>query len=132
MSTLKADTIVASDGTSPVALTKQSAAKAWTRFNPSTNTELDSLNQSSRSDDGGGLSTVNFTNSFNNANHAGVSNCSSGATPGTGDGANITAVFGQTTTLTKLAYGYSGNNSGSTWALFDYANQKAVIHGDLA
>jgi hypothetical protein len=29
MSTIKADTIVASDGTSPVTLTKQSAAKAW-------------------------------------------------------------------------------------------------------
>ena len=132
MSDLRVNTISASDGTSPVTLTKQSAAKAWTRFNPSTNTELDSLNQSSRSDDGVGLCTVNFTNSFNNANHAGVSNCSNGATPNTGDGANITSVFGQTTTLTKLAYGYSGNGTGTTWALFDYANQKAVIHGDLA
>jgi hypothetical protein len=32
MSTIKADTIVASDGTSPVTLTKQSAAKAWCRL----------------------------------------------------------------------------------------------------
>ena len=108
------------------------SAKAWTRFNPSTNTELDSLNQSSRSDDGAGLCTVNFTNSFNNANHAGVSDCSQGGTPSAGDGANISAVFGQTTTLTKLAYGYSGNAGGTTWALYDYASQKAVIHGDLA
>jgi len=29
MSTVKVDTLVASDGTSPVTLTKQSAAKAW-------------------------------------------------------------------------------------------------------
>ena len=108
------------------------SAKCWTRFNPSTNTEFNSLNQSSRSDDGVGLCTVNFTNSFNNANHAGVNNCSNGATPTSGDGANISSVFGQTTTSTKLAYGYSGNASGTTWALFDYANQKAVIHGDLA
>ena len=32
MSTLKADTLVASDGTSPVTLTKQHAAKAWVYF----------------------------------------------------------------------------------------------------
>jgi len=108
------------------------SAKAWTRFDPSTNTELDSLNQSSRSDDGTGLCTVNFTNSFNNANHAGVNNCAIGTAPSTGNGANIGSVFGQTTTLTKLAYGYSGNNGGTTWALYDYENQKAVIHGDLA
>ena len=32
MSTIKADTLVANDGTSPVTLTKQSAAKAWVYF----------------------------------------------------------------------------------------------------
>ena len=129
---LTAVTTVPSEGGAVTTNLVQGLAKAWTRFNPSTNTELDSLNQSSRSDDGGGLCTVNFTNSFNNANHAGVSDCSNGATPTTGDGANISAVFGQATTLTKLAYGYSGNNGGTTWALYDYENQKAVIHGDLA
>ena len=37
MSTIKADTIVASDGTSPVTLTKQHAAKAWVRFHTADN-----------------------------------------------------------------------------------------------
>ena len=128
-----ADTIETGAGADiPTSYVVEGSAKAWSRFDPSTNTELDSLNQSSRSDDGVGLCTVNFTNSFNNANHAGVSDCSFGTAPTTGSGANITNVFGQTTTLTKLAYGYSGNSGGVTWALFDYNNQKAVIHGDLA
>jgi hypothetical protein len=35
MSTLKADTIVAADGSSPVTLTKQSAAKVWVFYNSS-------------------------------------------------------------------------------------------------
>ena len=141
MSEIKVDTLTgkttANDITVTVGATatmslEQGLAKCWTRFNPSSNAELDSLNQSSRSDDGAGLCTVNFTNSFNNANHAGVSNCADGSTPTTGAGANISAVFGQTTALTKLAYGYSGSGSGTTWYLFDYGNQKAIIHGDLA
>lgn len=132
MSELRADTITASDGSSPVTLTKQSAAKAWTRFDPSTNTEYDSLNQSSRTDDGSGLCTVNFVNSFDNAYHAGMNNCAAGNTPTTGDGANLGVVFGQTTSVTKLAYGWAGSGAGTTWLPYDYPNQKAVIHGDLA
>ena len=42
------------------------SAKVWTRFNPSSNTEIDSLNQSSRTDNGTGKSTINFTNNMNN------------------------------------------------------------------
>jgi len=129
---LNVDTIADNAGTGPVSLTKQSAAKAFSRFNPSTNTELSSLNQSSRSDDGTGLSTVNFTNSFNDANHSGVNNCAADNTPTTGDGANLGTVYGQTTALTKLAYGYAGSGSGTTWLLLDYPNQKLIIHGDLA
>ena len=141
MSEIKVDTLTgkttANDITVTVGATatmslEQGLAKCWSRFAPDTNTELDSLNQSSRSDDGTGLCTVNFTNSFNNTNHAGVNNCAAGGVPTTGDGANISVVFGQTTALTKLAYGYSGSGSGTTWYLFDYNNQKVVIHGDLA
>ena len=36
MSTLKAGTIVATDGSSPVTLTKQSAAKAWAKVTQDT------------------------------------------------------------------------------------------------
>ena len=71
MSTLKADTIVASDGTSPVTLTKQSAAKAWSNLNGTGTIALrDSFNVSSATDQGIGDYTINFTNSMNNNDYS--------------------------------------------------------------
>jgi len=69
MSTLKADTIVAADGSSPVTLTKQSAAKAWIDIPLGAASINDSFNVSSLDDDGTGLFGVNVTNSFGNAFH---------------------------------------------------------------
>jgi len=67
MSTLKADTIVAADGSSPVTLTKQSAAKAWLNLTTETsNTVNDSFNNSSNTDNGNGDFSITFTNSFGN------------------------------------------------------------------
>ena len=77
MSTLKADTIVASDGSSPVALTKQSAAKAFYIFNQHSTTHrggisagesgTQSLNASSYTDNSSGDISVALTNSFSDA-----------------------------------------------------------------
>tara|TARA_R100001510_G_scaffold25266_1_gene22144 strand:- start:1663 stop:2055 length:393 start_codon:yes stop_codon:yes gene_type:complete len=77
MSTLKADTIVASDGSSPVTLTKQSAAKAFYIFNQSSTTHRggittndsgnQSLNASSYTDNTTGDISVALTNSFSDA-----------------------------------------------------------------
>ena len=65
MSTLKADTIVASDGTSPVTLTKQSACKVWSYFNMSGTASLfGSFNVSSLSDLGTGTSKITATNAL--------------------------------------------------------------------
>ena len=76
MGTLKVDTVVGSDGTSPVTLTKQSAAKAWVNYdataitNPASLTGvLDSFNTASILDGGTGFSTITFVNTFNNAYH---------------------------------------------------------------
>ena len=66
MSTLKADTIVASDGTSPVTLTKQSAAKHFITYNES-QTVTSSLNNSSITDVGTGNHRYNFANNFDTA-----------------------------------------------------------------
>jgi len=131
---VKVDTLQNNAGTSSVDMdyVVNGTAKMWTRFDPSTNTEYDSLNQSSRTDDGTGLCTVNFTNSFNNAYHAGTMDNSNGSTPNSNFGANICSIFGQTTALTKMAYGYSGAGAGTSWSLYDYPNQKLVVHGDLA
>ena len=71
MSTLKADTIVASDGTSPVTLTKQSAAKAWCNLDTSGTTAFrDSFNCSSATDSGTGKNFATLTNAMTDANQA--------------------------------------------------------------
>ena len=51
MSTLKADTIVASDGSSPVTLTKQEAVKFWVNYDAVDQATDGSLNQSSLTDE---------------------------------------------------------------------------------
>ena len=68
MSTLKADTLVAADGTSPVTLTKQSAAKAFVRYDANASLSVNkSFNVSSVTDNSTGFQTPNFTNSFSDA-----------------------------------------------------------------
>ena len=70
MSTLKADTIVASDGSSPVTLTKQHALKAWRKYTCVTTTaNTDSFNFSSITDNGTGDTSHDFTNSMTNATY---------------------------------------------------------------
>ena len=64
MSTLKADTIVASDGTSPVTLTKQEAAKAWFTYEQAANNLRNSLNTSSITDTATGRFSYNASSAF--------------------------------------------------------------------
>jgi len=69
MSTLKADTIVAADGSSPVTLTKQIAPKGYVQFNgTSTLTVNNSFNISSVTDSATGKYVNNFSNAFSDAN----------------------------------------------------------------
>ena len=72
MSTLKADTIVAADGTSPVTLTKQSAAKAWVNFDGTASgaASRDSFNVSSMTDNSTGNHTVTNTNALSDSNYS--------------------------------------------------------------
>lgn len=70
MSTLKADTIVAADGTSPVTLTKQEAAKMYIDAADGLGSILKSVNVSSLDDDGTGNGGVNFTSAMSAANYA--------------------------------------------------------------
>ena len=67
MSTIKADTIVASDGTSPVTLTKQSAAKSWCHIDGEGTPVISgsgSFNVSSLGDLATGLVSANFANNM--------------------------------------------------------------------
>ena len=74
MSTLKADTLVASDGTSPVTLTKQQAAKAWVNLKATSTVGIQqSFNASSLVDESTtGQLSYSFTNNFNYVDHAGA------------------------------------------------------------
>jgi hypothetical protein len=68
MSTIKADTIVASDGTSPVTLTKQQASKMFVNFNGTGTVAVrSSLNVSSVTDVSVGRYQPNYINNFDSA-----------------------------------------------------------------
>ena len=126
MSTLKADTIVASDGTSPVTLTKQSAAKAFVSFANTTGTptSLNSLNLSSITDVSGGRYGLNVTNAFTDNEYCATFSAS--AENGFG---GVCALDLPNTTASKLQM-YTIYNNANTIADFDRNNAKAI--GDLA
>ena len=110
MSELRADTITASDGTSPVTLTKQAAAKSWVNFNGTgTIAARDSLNVSGLLDNGTGDYSVNFGNAFSAADYASTGN--SWSTGSTGfllygnASANPTTSTARFTTSSTTAFG---------------------------
>ena len=128
MSTLKADTIVASNGTSPVTLTKQDASKCWGYFNTGFGGVLDSLNISSLDDDGTGNGGANFTSSFDNATYSTAQNLVWGI--GTGNQVRCVAGDSQATTSFEFSTGYVDGNGG--WVYYEDASPSLQIHGDLA
>ena len=69
MGELRVDTLSAENGTSPVDLTGQSAAKAWCAINGS-QAVADSFNVSSVTDVGGGIIDYSYTNSMGLATNA--------------------------------------------------------------
>jgi len=71
MSELRTDTITASDGTSPVTLTGQTAAKAWVNFNGTGTPAIrQSGNVSSITDNSTGNFTANFASSLTDADYS--------------------------------------------------------------
>jgi len=70
MSTLKVDTLVAADGSSPVTLTKQFAPKSFSKIDGSGTVSIqESENVSSLTDNGTGDYTVTYTNAMSAATH---------------------------------------------------------------
>jgi hypothetical protein len=63
-SVLNVDTIAAKNGTDPVALTKQSAAKVWGLYDQTNNVTDSSFGTSSITDSSTGRFNVAFTNTF--------------------------------------------------------------------
>jgi hypothetical protein len=122
MSTLKADTIVAADGTSPVTLTKQSAAKVWCRWDfTETNVVKGSFGVSSLSDDSTGSNTINYSSSMSDANYSAVTSVVRNArVAGPASNSGVTS-----SNIAILSY----NSSGS---LYDSTFASTQVNGDLA
>jgi len=133
MSELRADTITASDGTSPVTLTKQSAAKAWVSFNGTgTLAVIGSFNQSSMTDNGTGDYSLTVSNAMNDANYSvQVSNTTYASTyagwASTHRNGGTGAFVAPTTTVTRMNTMSDANTSAQ-----DGQRAEIGIHGDLA
>ena len=124
MSALKADTIVASDGSSPVTLTKQHAAKAWLYAQQRTSTveAKNSFNVSTWVDDATGQSLTNFTSALSNANYNIMvsHNYDSATKTGCNDALSVTS-----SQLKQKDYDYTGTS-------YDHDYVYNNVHGDLA
>ena len=119
-SVLNVDTIADKAGTGPVALTKQSAAKAWVQYDTS-HVVQDSQNVSSVTDGGTGRGTINMSNAMNNAGYSLA--YSSGITGPAINGLRISAMATSSYSTQQV------NNSGA-YADSDFCCTTA--HGDLA
>ena len=126
MSELRADTITASNGTSPVTLTKQSAAKAWANYSGVGTVFRDSFNCASAVDNGTGDYSVNYISSLANDDYS----VSVGVRYDSGANA---AYAGRSVELKTFATGsirYVGQIAGGS--ALDYDHTCPQIHGGLA
>lgn len=125
MSELRADTITASNGTGPVTLTKQSAAKAWLSYKgTSTNSIYDSFGISSVSDDAVGEYTPTFSSAFSGADDYALAGFAQVDTAG---GTRTVSGMGTPTTTTRQI---ETNNHSNTD--IDCSHVQISVHGDLA
>jgi hypothetical protein len=124
MSTLKADTIVASDGTSPVTLTKQEAAKAYSNNDMTVPDIRKSLNVSSIADNGTGQSTTSLTSALSSTDSFATGVAGGDAST---DRSNRTTTIGIKSTSTFLMYSTISGGSDA-----DVENQAGLLMGDLA
>ena len=129
MSEIRTNTISAANGTGPVTLTKQSAAKAYADFNTSSNNTIeDSINIASKTDNGTGDSTLNYTNNMASANYSSQANGSVNAIGNTNMyGADVLG-SGKVAASCRVQVFYdTGTVTGN-----DSDHQSLLIHGDLA
>ena len=126
MSEVRANTISAANGTDPVTLTKQSAAKAWVHFDQTGTFGVeDSFNQSSMDDNGTGDATLNLTNNMGSAYYS-FSACSGNGSTGTG----TSFVAPRTSDPTASAIRMVGVNFQNTASDREFNGWS--LHGDLA
>jgi hypothetical protein len=133
MSELRADTITASDGTSPVTLTKQYTAKSWVNLDGTGTIAItQSGGISSISDNGTGDYSISHTNAFANSGYA-----VTGSKSYTGSGfvnpnswwVKVRITDDLTTTSVRVLSGFTLDTSTS---LQDSEYNAVVSLGDLA
>lgn len=139
MSIVKVDTLVASDGSSPVTLTKQSAATARHTYDQPASTTVDSLNISSATDVSTGLVLNTFSNAYSSATQRQV--MVSGWNTADGGSSSVAAATrglnayqnnannATNTVRTQTTY---GSTSASDGAVTDVDGHYVAIFGDLA
>ena len=121
MSDLRVNTISASDGTSPVTLTKQDAAKVHTLVNQTgTQSVLGSFGVSSIADTGTGDTQIFYSNAFANSNYTFVNGLQRNGTS-----EFVNSGFDNTTSYIKIEFFSGGGTS-------DCNKIATTIHGDLA
>ena len=125
MSELRADTITASNGTGPVTLTKQSAAKVWSGVSTTSAGAGDNFNISSLVDDATGRTSHNFTNALTNANFVAVYGARA-------SGISDAYVNDYSATARTTSKNTSQAQSSSTGGFADIAYAQMSIQGDLA
>jgi hypothetical protein len=131
-SVLNVDTIADAAGTGPVALTKQSAAKAWTRQDQrSTLSTVSSFNFSSASDVGTGHVQISFSNNMSDANYNVVG--MNGYEDGTSNEFMVAIGLRRGVPPTSSTYNTQSVNAlNSATGGTDSDNQMTAVFGDLA
>jgi hypothetical protein len=120
LSEIRATTISDAAGTGPIALTGQSAAKAW--WYSDTNAVLqDSFNISSSTDVSTGRHQVDFTNSMSSFNYSATTSTRTATTS-----CYVTTVYSINSSYTRVQVYRSINDS------FTDRYVAGSIHGDLA
>jgi len=128
-SVLNVDEIAAKNGTDPVVLTKQSAAKAWVTFDHTT-TVQDSFSVSSLADNGTGDTSQTLSNAMSNTNYG----CQVTTGRDTGSGARSYPTLmsdGKSTTVQRYQ-NIDGRSTSSPPSRLDNNFTVASVFGDLA
>jgi len=125
MSELRTDTITASDGTSPVTLTKQITAKSFEIHDDDETTVLESFNTSSITDGATGICSPVFINNMSSVNYF-----TAGSTGEESTSYGIISSVRHGAAATTSTYTYAVQNSTAT--LVDRNNTMSACIGDLA
>jgi len=129
LSDIRATTISALNGTDPITLTKQIAAKAWCNYNGTGTASIrDSINIASLTDIGTGSHNISFSNTMNNANYA---TQVTGAETGSSGGANQLGTLTRDGTYTASIVSIEGTHTNSGNSV-DNQRMLVTVHGDLA